>query len=302
MHRAGFQLGRVLTIGRQNLFVSAAKVRQLLMDHGGVPPDRVAELIPDSLRYAEPVLLALGAESVDSMDFSDYEGATIVHDLNNPIPEGLRGRFDLVIDGGTIEHCFDLRTVLSNYMVLPRVGGSIVIQTEANNAMGHGFYQLSPEFFYRAFSPSNGYRVRQLIAFETFEYAPWYEVPDPAEIRSRIELANSWNAIELLMHAVREHGVPPLRGPVLQSDYAAVWETTNASGIPRAQPSREGLIQRLKRWIKQTLPSLVMAKHRFNDRHPGLIRTIARWRSARDRRRFSFEAQPDRFQYLRSKE
>jgi hypothetical protein len=297
MHRAGFKLGRVLTIGRQNLFVSPAKVRQLLVDHGGISPDRVAELIPDSLQYAEPVLLALGAVSVDSMDYSDYEGATIVHDLNDPIREELRGQFDLVIDGGTIEHCFDLRTVLSNYMELPRIGGSIVIHTEANNSMGHGFYQLSPELLYRVFSPNNGYRVRQLIAFEAFEYAPWYDVPDPAEIRSRIELANSWNRVQIVAHAVREHDVPPLRGPVLQSDYAAVWEVANASS--RVQSSRKGLVQGLKRWIKQALPWLVMAKHRFNDRHPGLIRLIARWGNARDQRRFSFESQPDRFRYLR---
>jgi len=301
LHRAGLKLGRVLTIGRLNLFTGPAKVRQLLIDHGGVSPDRVAQLIPDSVEYAEPVLLALGAESVDSLDFSSWEGATIIHNLNEPVPEGLRGQFDLVIDGGTIEHCFDLRNILTSYMQLPRIGGSLIIHTMGNNHMGHGLYQLTPEFFYRVFIPKNGYRMRRLIVHEEFEYAPWYDVPDPAEIGSRIELANPWIGVLLLAHTVREQDLAPLRESPMQSDYAAAWAALDNSQTRQLQPShppRTGWTHLIKQMVKETLPSLVMAKHRFNDRHPALARLFNRWKSARQFRRFSFGAQPDRFRYL----
>jgi hypothetical protein len=33
----------------------------------------------------------LGSTSITSIDYSDYEGATITHDLNRPIPDQLRG-------------------------------------------------------------------------------------------------------------------------------------------------------------------------------------------------------------------
>ena len=54
-------LGRVLTIGRQSLDVDQKFLRSKL----GKP----VEPWP----YCEPVLLALGAASVDSLDVSDYE-------------------------------------------------------------------------------------------------------------------------------------------------------------------------------------------------------------------------------------
>ena len=59
LHGAGLRLGRVLTLGRQNLFVNAAKLRQLLIDHAGLTADRAVQLIPDVLVHAEPLLLAL---------------------------------------------------------------------------------------------------------------------------------------------------------------------------------------------------------------------------------------------------
>jgi len=58
----------------------------------------------------------LGFEQVSALDISDYEGADIVGDLNDPdLQRKLGRRFDLVYDSGTIEHIFDapaaLRTI-----------------------------------------------------------------------------------------------------------------------------------------------------------------------------------------------
>ena len=58
-------LGRVLTIGRQSLDVDQKFLRSKL----GKPVEPSA--------YCEPVLLALGATSVDSLDVSDYENARL---------------------------------------------------------------------------------------------------------------------------------------------------------------------------------------------------------------------------------
>jgi hypothetical protein len=82
--------GRVLTIGRQSLDVDQSFLRQKL----GKP----VEPSPD----CEPVLLALGAASVDSLDVSDYENATIVLDLGKPCC--LNQRFDTIVDAGSLEH------------------------------------------------------------------------------------------------------------------------------------------------------------------------------------------------------
>jgi len=40
------------------------------------------------------------------MDFSAYEGADLVHNLNQPVVKSLEGRFNFILDGGTTEHVF----------------------------------------------------------------------------------------------------------------------------------------------------------------------------------------------------
>jgi len=37
-------------------------------------------------------------------------------------------------------------------MRLVKVGGTVMIATTANNHLGHGFYQFSPEWGFRTFS------------------------------------------------------------------------------------------------------------------------------------------------------
>ena len=78
------------------------------------------------------------------MDASDYEGCSIVHDLNNPLPEHLVGRYSLVLDSGTLEHVFDFPTALRNSLAAVRTGGHFVTIAPGNNQFGHGFYQFGP--------------------------------------------------------------------------------------------------------------------------------------------------------------
>src|SRR5438128_12686818 len=103
--KQGAEFGDVLTLGRQDLNVYPAKMRALLSTHG-FPSDAFAPDTPGT-GFGEPVFKALGARSVVSLDASDFEGANIVHDLNKPLPAELPERFDLVYDGGTLEHVFN---------------------------------------------------------------------------------------------------------------------------------------------------------------------------------------------------
>src|SRR5262249_50656134 len=96
---------------------------------------------------------------VESIDFSNNEGATIVHDLGQPLPTDLHARFDLAVDGGTLEHVFNFPVAIANLMRLVKVGGIAYTNGPCNNLCGHGFYQFSPELMYRVFSASNGFEI-----------------------------------------------------------------------------------------------------------------------------------------------
>jgi hypothetical protein len=94
----------------------------------------------------------LGVSDVNSLDYSSYEGADILHDLNQPVPANLKGRFDAVVEGGSLEHIFHFPIAVANLMQMTKVGGTIFASTVSNNLCGHGFYQFSPELIFRAIS------------------------------------------------------------------------------------------------------------------------------------------------------
>lgn len=243
---SGVDFSRTVMIGRQELHLDVSTLDRLLREYG-YGTANASQIAERAGGYAEPLLELLGAEEVQSLDASDFEGATLVHDLNQPLDvDGLRGTFTLVIDSGSLEHVFDFPTAIRSLMELVAVGGHVVVITPTNNLMGHGFYQFSPDLLYRLFSPENGFEVETMLVFEARPGAAWYAVADPKAVRHRVELRNSWETY-LAMRARRTANVPLLSSPPQQSDYAAAW-----TGQPFVyDPSR------LRRLARRVVPGFI---------------------------------------------
>ncbi len=129
----------------------------------------------------------------------------------------------VVFDGGAIEHVFHVTQALKNLMELVRVGGWLIQVVPANNMMGHGFWQLSPEVFYRAFTPENGFEKPIVFVKEwTYEDA-WYAAKEPAKIGRRVELRNACLTVVCTM-ARKTADVEVFRKPPQESDYSVMWE------------------------------------------------------------------------------
>ncbi len=256
----GVDFGRTLTLGRQDMLVSPLRVEAALRDQGCWPAGLVSQEFLEALSqkdyYADPFLRALGATDVSSLDASPFEGAEIIHDLNEPIPERHHGQFDVVIDGGLLEHVFNFPVALKNCMEMVRVGGTLIIHTPANNYFGHGFYQFSPELFFRALSEENGFRIERIIALEndlkhsrcidrkyTSELAGRsYDVTDPDSLKRR-GLLVSRRPVVLHILATRLRQTAIFARPPQQSDYAAAWRrhdeevvepVIKAAGFPKS--------------------------------------------------------------------
>jgi hypothetical protein len=76
-----------------------------------------------------------------------------VADLNNPLPAELASRYDLVYDGGTMEHCFNVGQVMRSILALAKVGGHIV-HINPLNYFNHGFFGFSPTFYHDFYTQS----------------------------------------------------------------------------------------------------------------------------------------------------
>src|SRR5215207_10171404 len=221
---AGANFQRTAMIGRQEFFIDPKLFRHTLARFGFQLNDtQVGRLLTEENGFAEPLLRLLGAEHISSIDASPYERASVVHDLNHTIPETLRESFSVVVDAGTLEHVFNFPMAIKNCMEMIRVDGHLLMMTPANNFMGHGFYQFSPELFFRIFSADNGFEVNRAVLAETAPDAPWYEIVDPARAGRRVELVNH-RPTYLLIQARRLRQVPVLAIPPQQSDYTTLWQ------------------------------------------------------------------------------
>lgn len=250
--RGGVCMSETATLGRQRYHPSNLESKRLLLEFG-FDPTRYPKLLegePDD-RFAEAFFEVLGVRRLETIDASNFEGATLVHDMNLPIPSELHGRFDLVYDGGTLEHVFNFQTAVRNCMEMVKVGGRFITHTPANNYFGHGFYQFSPELFYRIFSESNGFVVERMIAQEYGPRRRWFAVADPLVIRERTPLINVFPVL-LFVQAKKTRVTELFRECPQQSDYSALW----AEQEPKSNGSRSISIRgRFMRWLVGVAPS-----------------------------------------------
>ncbi len=128
----------------------------------------------------EEYFKGFGFDQVDSLDVSDFEGCSIVHDLNDPVPVQYHQKYHCVFDGGTMEHVFDIKSALFNAHNLLRAGGVVVHANPVNNQTNHGFYQFSPTLLL-GFYGQNGYRIVRLILTSRIKGGPIQKVLDIGE-------------------------------------------------------------------------------------------------------------------------
>jgi hypothetical protein len=128
--------GDVLTIGRQTMWFSPEDALTIVRGKGiecaGVSADDL-EIEKQTLnvqaggRYIKDDAFfgLLGVDMLKSLDWSDYEGAAIIHDLNKPLPPELEGVADVIIDGSTLDNVWNPALALQSLTRMLRPGGRL---------------------------------------------------------------------------------------------------------------------------------------------------------------------------------
>ena len=235
---SGVAFGDTACLGRQGLHVSSTRLQRNL-NEVGLNHVNSEEILKEGNGYWEPFIKCLGGQLTDSIDISDYEGATVLLDLNSPIPDIYKSKYDTVIDSGTLEHVFNFPIAIKNCMEMVKLNGRMIMITPANNFMGHGFYQFSPELFFRVFSEENGFKIDNILLFEDQYIARWYTVKDPAEVSQRVELVNG--VPSYLFIVARKVAVKEIFSIVPnQSDYQQIsWHQKSLSPYEIMQMNRK---------------------------------------------------------------
>ncbi|KIN70657.1 NADH dehydrogenase subunit I [Sulfitobacter noctilucae] len=220
-------LGRQRWVGRRRKR-SAELFEKVLTEH--LPDVPESELANADDEYAETFFKKLGFSEVDSLDFSNFENASIIQDLSADLPKELEHRFDVVYDGGTCEHIFDLPTAYRNIHKMLKPGGVLIGHSPCNNWVNHSFYQINPEMVYGFWEKTLGYQVlncslQPLMPMHAYKVATTTN-PNETGKRPRLSATLPDGGI-ILNYAVRK----PLKATkqstkVYQTDYENRWQDT----------------------------------------------------------------------------
>ena len=160
---------KICCLGYPDVLVSTEQAQQYL---GAEPAARLAYR-PDSASIiawhalqahldrvidAESLFEVMGMK-LTVVDLVASRGGERIVDLNEPLAADLVGAFDIVLDAGTMEHCFNVGQAVRNILAMAKVGG-FVIHLNPMTMINHGFFNFSPTF-YHDFYGQNGH---QLIA------------------------------------------------------------------------------------------------------------------------------------------
>jgi len=202
---------------------------------------RLFEGDPDLSRISKDFIHArtffevMGFDDYVDVDNFEYDQPALLHDMNSPVPEEVVDKFDLVLDGGTVEHIFDIKQVMGNMVRMTRVDGCVMHL--ASYDMDHGFYALSPCFLYDYYR-SNGFSDFSCYIMAT-DYSnvledfdkkrPYFEYEYGMDLSCLLSTSSSW----LIFFTARKvESMPELRIPT-----QGMFEPTDGKSLRQSQSS-----------------------------------------------------------------
>lgn len=159
--------GDGLLIGRQTVPLTLAEARAMMAEEGVAERadfDASADWVHDkSTRVAQGrnyisdlAFFALFSDiSFRTLDVTDYEGAEIVHDMHEPVPEHLHGAFDFIWNGSCLDNMFDPGAAMLSTGRMLKPNGRVICMEMATRHF-NAYASFSQSWFFDYFA-ANAY-------------------------------------------------------------------------------------------------------------------------------------------------
>lgn len=162
--------GKAYTLGRQTMATTPRETFSLFNRLGvesalGVEDLGVDKTTHFAINYARKETIRdvdffrmLGLEEIYALDISDFEGAEIIVDLNEPIRPALENSCGLLVDGSTLDNIFDPCTGLKNIARMMAPGGRCFLVNMGNASdefTGVPYTMFNPLWFFDYFAWNN---------------------------------------------------------------------------------------------------------------------------------------------------
>jgi hypothetical protein len=137
----------------------------------------------DDVLLTHKLFLAYNCD-VTYIDVKKLKGIEIVEDLNTLLPKAYIKKYDLVVDTGTLEHCFNYGVAFVNMCNSLKLGGK-VISTAPCTMVNHGFFNISPTLYVDAFE-QNGFSLNKIYLRTFGKNSKFMSILDKATSRFQV--------------------------------------------------------------------------------------------------------------------
>jgi hypothetical protein len=165
----------------------------------------------------------------------------------------------LIVDGGTLEHIFNVRTALDNLTNNLKVGGIIIHLNPSNNWNGHGLYQFSPGFYATYYNNLNGYENTNIFIIKSDNPKKIYKTN--TKFVERLELKSS-SRLECVV--ITELHSRIKRKSIYQKDYEVRWSDLNTKSKSLFLPTKLNFVNWLKKRLKKYGWSFIIYDNLFS--------------------------------------
>lgn len=154
--------GTILLIGRQTVTLTSEQARSLVESEGvQIRPDALDEIDTKTFGAEGRHLITdraffslFSTARMISLDVSDYEGASIIADINHPISENYHNVADFIFNGSCMDNLFDSASALKNMTCLLKARGRI-IHIEHGSPIQSAYIMYSPAYFFDYYAANN---------------------------------------------------------------------------------------------------------------------------------------------------
>lgn len=146
-------------LGRQTVHMTYQQAVAIVQAHGISPAHVIVQIDQSTLNAiaTEQAFITdttffgmLGVEKVLAIDHSDFEGAEIILDLNEPIPADVAGTAEFLFGGSVLDNVFDPAMYIRNITRLLSVGGRLIDQNIGSFHF-HPYVVTSPAWYFDYF-------------------------------------------------------------------------------------------------------------------------------------------------------
>jgi SAM-dependent methyltransferase len=281
-HRFKPITGKVLLLGRQEIFLTPDEAVALVRKHGIEPIGRpeLSDFGHGKKRgyVSDRSFFSLFTDaSVVASDVTDREGADLLFDLSGELPITVMDGFDFIYNGSVLDNVFDPAACIRNVSRMLRTDGRVLgYEGMTHRRTSFAYTRLSPEWFFDYYAINGFADVQCYVAtykdvhadpWKLYEWSPYFEGHFAGDLMVELDTVSIVVAQKAAQSTTDRS---PLQN-YYRPDQAPYQQAAARFGASQRREHYRNLLPRRRSWFAEKLPRGFRASAPIGGRRQGEV-------------------------------